>query len=493
MKRAISRGPKLLALVVVTATATAACATSTPQLDPTRAPRRLAARDVSGDEVAAWLQDNPTALARREAARREAEEQAELDAERAADEAARAEEAKRDEEAAKAPPACDAEMKKATAALETGDLDEAERWAKSVVARNPKDYPYAYVVLGDVALARGQHQAAYDFYAQAMALDPSDGWTVQRAAQALVKLGKHEEARKLLREWLTLHPDADADAWDALAWLEMDAGDGKRAKEAFENANRLAKGKDPEAWYGLALLAARRGDAKEVVRTLTELFALEPERRLVIERDPAFFRLRWYKDVAALFDEPHMAAARTAAKAKASGEKVVASSAATSGAPASATVTTTATTTLAVPGQSLSITGVVLFDTASAKLRPESGAVLDGVAKFLASNHAVVEWVEVSGHADKVGDEAFNVALSESRAKSVRDALIARGVDEKLLRARGYGEYCPLDDGDDPAALQRNRRVGFAVSAGGRVSGAEGSCAERMQKWLKPARGVGGK
>lgn len=481
-RRALARGATLAALA-----AAIGCATASPRAATVRAPRQLAAAHVSGEEVASWLQDNPTALARREADRREAEERARLDAEREADEVARAEEARAAELAAKAPPTCDVEMKQASDALARRDLDEAERWARVVVERNPKDYPYAYVILGDVALGRGQWQAAYDFYARAMALDPNDGWAVQRAAQALVKLGKPTEARALLRGWLAAHPETDGDAWDALAWLELDAGDGKAAKEAFEHASRVAGGKDPEAWYGLAMLAARRSDVKETARALEALFALEPERRLVVERDPAFFRLRWFKELAALFDEPHMAEARAALKAKGAGEKV-ASASATPPPP-----TAPPSTSLAASSGSLVVSGVVLFDTASARLRPESGAVLDGVAKFLTTNRAVIEWVEVSGHADKTGDEAFNVSLSESRANAVRDALVARGVDAKLLRAQGYGEYCPLDDGDGSAALQRNRRVSFAVSSAGRVSGAEGTCAERMRRWLKPDRVVGGK
>ncbi len=295
------------------------CAGARPRA-PTAPHLGLSARDVSGMSVSAWLQDNPTAYERRRAEARERErEAAERAAEQADAEATRASaerEAREAAEAAKAHPNCDAEARKATAALEAGDLDEAERWARIVVAKNPRDYPYAHVVLGDVALARGRPQAAYDAYATAMTLDPDDAWTVQRAAQAQVKLGKRDAARTLLRGWLGKHEASGAEAWDALGWLDLDAADGDGAKGAFERACRVSGGKDPEAWYGLALLAARRSDAKEAVRTLTALFALQPERRLVVEREPAFFRLRWWAEVAALFADAPMAAARAAADAK---------------------------------------------------------------------------------------------------------------------------------------------------------------------------------
>jgi tetratricopeptide (TPR) repeat protein len=277
----------------------------------------ISTRDVSGPTLAGWLQDNPVALGRR---RGEDQERERLAAERAAEkadaEAARAAEAREAAEAAKAPPNCEVEARKAIAALEVGDLDVAEKWAQIVIAKNPRDYPYAYVVLGDVELARGHAQAAYDAYAKALSLDPDDAWTVQRAAQALVKLGKRDAARMLLRGWLTKHDASDVDAWNALGWLDFDAADSAAAKDSFERACRLSGGKDPESWYGLAVIAARRSDTREAVRTLTALFALQPERRLVVERDPAFFRLRWWADVAALFADGPMAAARAAAEAK---------------------------------------------------------------------------------------------------------------------------------------------------------------------------------
>jgi predicted Zn-dependent protease len=306
---------------IVSASAAALLAVSgcaaTPAKSPVAPHVGISTADVSGPTLAGWLQDNPVALGRRRA---EQEQSARLEAERAAEqadaEATRAAEAREAAEAAKAPPNCDVEARKATAALEEGDLEAAERWARIVVAKNPRDYPYAYVVLGDVELARGHAQAAFDAYAKAMPLDPDDAWTVQRAAQALVKLGKRDAARALLRGWLAKHEASDADAWNALGWLDLDAADGAAAKDSFEHACRVSGGKDPESWYGLAVLAARRTDAKEAVRTLTALFALQPERRIVVERDPAFFRLRCWADVASLFADGPMAAARAAADGK---------------------------------------------------------------------------------------------------------------------------------------------------------------------------------
>jgi hypothetical protein len=59
-----------------------------------------------------------------------------------------------------------------------------------------------------------------------------------------------------------------------------------------------------------------------------------------------------------------------------------------------------------------------------------------------------------------------------------------------MLKAKGYGVYCPLDDGDDESAYAKNRRVQFAIGAGGKVMGEELACQERMKKWLKPGSSV---
>src|SRR5207253_317965 len=119
--------------------------------------------------------------------------------------------------------------------------------------------------------------------------------------------------------------------------------------------------------------------------------------RLVIERDPTFFRARIYPKVAALFTPKLMADAKLAAEKKKKGE-VVAS---------------TGGTKLTVPGgPEKSFMEQIHFDFDSAKIKPDSTALLDQVATFL-KDQKNLEFVEITGHADRRGDEKYNITLSE--------------------------------------------------------------------------------
>lgn len=99
------------------------------------------------------------------------------------------------------------------------------------------------------------------------------------------------------------------------------------------------------------------------------------------------------------------------------------------------------------------------FAEASAELDPASVAVLDEVAAALKPCAGSV--IAITGHTDGAGDEAANIALSQSRAGAVQQALIARGIPAAGLRARGLGSATPLDGlAPDDAA---NRRIEFEV------------------------------
>jgi outer membrane protein OmpA-like peptidoglycan-associated protein/Flp pilus assembly protein TadD len=430
---------------------------------------------VDKDQLAALLNDNPTSLARR--AKDGSDDSAVAKGEGAQDDQGKGGGPAGDDE----PAAPDDEpiMKKAQAALEAKDYANAEKFAKQVIAIDPKGYSYAYVILGDVALEQKKYEEALGYYKKAIELDPKDGWAAQRAAQVYQKLGRANEARGVLRKHVMSNPAADADTWDALAWLELDLGDMKAAEQAFQKAIEASGGKDAEAWYGLAMIAARRGDPKATEKALTALFDLEPERRLVIERDPTFFRMRIHSNVKALFDGKKMAEAKLAAEKKKKGETV-----------ATKVPSFGSSTKLSIPGgPEKSIEEQIHFDFDSANISDGSKAILDEIATFLKAQKGI-EFVEITGHADRRGEEAYNIKLSESRAQAVRAALVLRGVPATMLRAKGYGVYCPLDDGDDESAFAKNRRVQFAIGAGGAVLGEELACQERMRKWLKPGKSV---
>jgi len=103
----------------------------------------------------------------------------------------------------------------------------------------------------------------------------------------------------------------------------------------------------------------------------------------------------------------------------------------------------------------------VYFDFDKATIKPEGKAVLNEAAALLKKHERVV--VEVAGHTDSVGSDAYNQGLSERRANSVKDYLTAQGVTATRLTAKGYGESQPVASNDTDAGRAENRRVELIV------------------------------
>jgi OOP family OmpA-OmpF porin len=107
--------------------------------------------------------------------------------------------------------------------------------------------------------------------------------------------------------------------------------------------------------------------------------------------------------------------------------------------------------------ETINLKGVV-FDMNSDKLRPESFAILDQAAETLKRYN--YPKTEVGGHTDDIGNDDYNMKLSERRAKAVMQYLIGKGCPESSLSARGYGETQPIADNAPPPQGQlANRRV----------------------------------
>lgn len=132
----------------------------------------------------------------------------------------------------------------------------------------------------------------------------------------------------------------------------------------------------------------------------------------------------------------------------------------------------------------------IFYDFDRATLRPESKAALDEMAQILKDNPGIS--IEMGSHTDRVGTEAYNLDLSDRRAKSVVDYLIAAGIAPERLTWKGYGKTVPktvtkrinkeypqfpegtvlteeyimtLSDADREAADQINRRTEFQVTS----------------------------
>ena len=102
----------------------------------------------------------------------------------------------------------------------------------------------------------------------------------------------------------------------------------------------------------------------------------------------------------------------------------------------------------------------ILFDTASDRLKPESAAAIQSVAKALGTNPALKLLIE--GHTDAVGNAASNLDLSRRRAEAVKAVLVSQfSVDADRLTTNGLGATKPIDSNDTPQGRAQNRRVEF--------------------------------
>jgi outer membrane protein OmpA-like peptidoglycan-associated protein len=99
----------------------------------------------------------------------------------------------------------------------------------------------------------------------------------------------------------------------------------------------------------------------------------------------------------------------------------------------------------------------VNFDFDKATLRQEDVSDLDKNVEALKAWGDVN--IEVAGHTDSMGSDAYNMKLSQQRAEAVRNFLISRGVAADRLTAKGYGESQPVADNATEEGRFKNRRV----------------------------------
>jgi OmpA-OmpF porin, OOP family len=110
------------------------------------------------------------------------------------------------------------------------------------------------------------------------------------------------------------------------------------------------------------------------------------------------------------------------------------------------------------------------FTTGGSAIAPESQPLIDAVAASLKDCAGTT--IEVAGHTDTTGADAPNQRLSEERANSVVQALVAKGVPAERLSPKGYGETKPLDPAVNAAAHAKNRRIEFTVATTAAASAA---------------------
>jgi outer membrane protein OmpA-like peptidoglycan-associated protein/curli biogenesis system outer membrane secretion channel CsgG len=106
------------------------------------------------------------------------------------------------------------------------------------------------------------------------------------------------------------------------------------------------------------------------------------------------------------------------------------------------------------------VTHGILFDTDSDRVKPESAAVIQSIAKGLMQASDLN--VEIDGHTDSTGNAAHNMDLSKRRAEAVRTILVSQfSIDAGRLATAGLGSSKPIDSNNTPEGKANNRRVEF--------------------------------
>lgn len=103
----------------------------------------------------------------------------------------------------------------------------------------------------------------------------------------------------------------------------------------------------------------------------------------------------------------------------------------------------------------------IFFDFDKTNLKKESFPELDRLVKILKSHPNFK--VRIEGHTDTVGQKAYNLNLSQKRAKAVADYLILQGCQTEKVLHKGYGDTKPLFDNQTAKNRAKNRRVEFSL------------------------------
>jgi len=110
----------------------------------------------------------------------------------------------------------------------------------------------------------------------------------------------------------------------------------------------------------------------------------------------------------------------------------------------------------------------ILYDFNSYELNPASASILDKLYQKLSDNETLE--IELSAHTDNIGTAAYNLKLSERRAKSCMDYLAGKGIAMSRMTSKGYGFSKPIAPNqlpsgkDNPEGRQLNRRTEFKVT-----------------------------
>ena len=103
----------------------------------------------------------------------------------------------------------------------------------------------------------------------------------------------------------------------------------------------------------------------------------------------------------------------------------------------------------------------IFFETDSYELKPESKIELEKLIQFLNKNSNI--YIEISGHTDNQGSKEHNTRLSDKRASSVYDYLVANSIVAERLTHKGYGFDKAIDTNETKEGRANNRRTEFKI------------------------------
>jgi outer membrane protein OmpA-like peptidoglycan-associated protein len=108
----------------------------------------------------------------------------------------------------------------------------------------------------------------------------------------------------------------------------------------------------------------------------------------------------------------------------------------------------------------------VLFDFNQATLKSIGRERLSKIAGIVLASPGPWRFA-IEGHADNVGSDEYNQALSEKRAQAVANYLASSGVPADSIGAvRGFGKSQPIAPNDNASGRERNRRVEIIIEEG---------------------------
>ncbi|WP_322964652.1 OmpA family protein [Sphingomonas fuzhouensis] len=109
----------------------------------------------------------------------------------------------------------------------------------------------------------------------------------------------------------------------------------------------------------------------------------------------------------------------------------------------------------------LNLPSGITFAYNSAQVQPQFRQTLDQVADILSQYKQT--YIDVYGHTDSTGSDAYNQRLSEQRAVAVADYLASRGVQPARIGTRGFGKSQPIASNDTEEGRAANRRVEIKI------------------------------